>query len=224
MNKSVKLGWLVVCLLLTAEMAQGQAMFLTDVNGQVIRENKYVEVEGSPYLDEAWQEGSVMTLRNKTYKNLKVRYDAYAGELEYQQNGKNYRLGTRDIRGFDLATPTGDTLRFRNGFPATGGSDVFTFYQVLHDGPTKLLKQPKVVLQEIKQYNQASATRKFAKQDQYFLVAPSGTLTRIQKNRKSLLSALPDRKEALEKLIKEKRLDVGEEAGLVEALKSLDGV
>jgi hypothetical protein len=76
--------------LITVSKAQG--VFLTDVNGQVLRANKYVDVQGSPYLNEAWKVGTVTAANSKSYPNLKVRYDVFAGELEYQQNNQTYQV------------------------------------------------------------------------------------------------------------------------------------
>ncbi|GAB3930460.1 hypothetical protein [Larkinella terrae] len=202
--------------LTTATRAQG--VFLTDVNGQVLRANKYVDVQGSPYLNEAWKVGSVTAANNKSYPNLKVRYDAHAGELEYLQNEQPYRLSPSAIREFRITDDK--ELVFRNGFAAVNNNTPTTFYQVLVDGPTKLLKQLKVNIIENKPFNSATVTREFQKQELYFIAKPDGALQRIQKNKKSVLAALTDQKERVEKFIKEQDLNLSDETNLIALLES----
>jgi hypothetical protein len=203
-----------VCGLITVSRAQG--VFLTDVNGQVLRANKYVDVQGSPYLNEAWKVGAVTAANSKSYPNLKVRYDVFAGELEYQQNNQTYKLSPSAIKEFKITD--NDEMVFRNGFAAVNNNTPTTFYQVLVDGPTKLLKHFKVNIIENKPFNSATTTKEFQKQEQYFIAKPDGTIQRIQKNKKSVLAALPEEKDRLEKLIKEQDLNLNDESNLIALL------
>ncbi|GAB3317419.1 hypothetical protein GCM10027299_08720 [Larkinella ripae] len=200
-----------------ATQTHAQGVFLTDVNGQVIRANKYVDVQGSPYLNEAWKQGTVMAANSKAYPNLNVRYDVYAGELEYQQNNQTYRLSRDAMKEFRIMD--GNELIFRNGFAAVNNNTPKTFYQVLVDGSTKLLKQHKVNMSENKPFNSATVTKEFQKQEFYFIAKPDGTLQRIQKNKKSVLGALADDKDRLEKLIKEQDLNLSDENSLITLLE-----
>ncbi|KAA9353472.1 hypothetical protein [Larkinella humicola] len=215
MKRMLILGLFVVGL---TPVASAQGVFLTDVNGQVLRASKYVDVQGSPYLNEAWKEGAVITAGNKTYPNLKVRYDVFAGELEYLQNNQTYRLSPAAIKEFRIMD--NDELLFRNGFAAVNANTPATFYQVLVDGPTKLLKHTKVNIVENKPFNSATVTKEFQKQELYFIAKPDGTMQRIQKNKKSVLAALTDQKDRVEKLIKEQDLNLSEENNLITLLES----
>lgn len=199
-------------------VSRAQGVFLTDVNGQVLRANKYVDVQGSPYLDEVWKVGAVTAANNKAYPNLKVRYDVYAGELEYMQNNQPYRLSPAAIKEFRIANE--NEMVFRNGFAAVNNNTPTTFYQVLVDGPTKLLKQLKVNIIENKPFNSATTTKEFQKQELYFIAKPDGTLQKIQKNKKSVLAALPEQKDRVEKLIKEQDLNLNDETNLIALLES----
>ncbi|WP_234736964.1 hypothetical protein [Tellurirhabdus bombi] len=194
-------------------------IYMTDINGQVLRENKYVDVQGSPYLDEAWKPGLLISSKGKAYPNSQVRFDAYGGEVEYQQNEKTFRMNPRELREFKILSGS-DTLRFKNGFAATNGNTPATYYQVLYDGSVKLLKQLKISMNESKAYNSATTTKTFAKQELYFINKSDGSLRRIQRNRKSVLSAFPDKKSELEKASKE--FNASDEAGLVNLIAVAD--
>lgn len=214
--KTMLMGGLLLLGLTTLSNAQG--VFLTDVNGQVIRASKYVDVQGSPYLNEAWKDGTVTAANSKSYPNLKVRYDVYAGELEYQQKDQTYRLSPAAMKEFRIMD--GNEMVFRNGFAAVNTNTPTTFYQVLVDGPTKLLKQFKVNLVENKPFNSATVTKEFQKQEQYFIAKPDGSVQRIQKNKKSVVAALSDQKDRVEKLIKEQDLNLSNENNLITLLES----
>ncbi|MGA0557736.1 hypothetical protein ACO2Q8_13860 [Larkinella sp. VNQ87] len=208
-------------LLALTTLCQAQGVFLTDVNGQIIRANKYVDVQGSPYLNEAWKEGAVTAANSKSYPNLKVRYDIYAGELEYQQKDQTYRLSPAAMKEFRIMD--GNEMVFRNGFAAVNNNTPSTFYQVLVDGPTKLLKQFKINLVENKPFNSATVTKEFQKQEFYFIAKPDGSMQRIQKNKKSVLAALSDQKDRVEKLIKEQDLNLSSENNLITLLEGYNG-
>lgn len=212
--------WSLLALGLTAS-ASAQGVFLTDVNGQVIRANKYVDIQGSPYLNDEWKEGTVTAANNKSYPNLKVRYDVYAGELEYMQNNQPYRLSPEAMKEFRIVD-NGEMV-FRNGFAPTNNNTQTTFYQVLVDGPTKLLKQLKINMMENKPFNSATVTKEFQKQEYYFVAKPDGSVQRIQKNKKSVLAALADQKDRLEKLIKEQNLNLNNENSLITLLEGYNG-
>ncbi|MFD1144966.1 hypothetical protein ACFQ4C_27805 [Larkinella insperata] len=214
--KAMLISGLLLLGLTTGSQAQG--VFLTDVNGQVLRATKYVDVQGSPYLNEAWKEGTVTAANNKSYPNLKLRYDVYGGELEYMQNNQTYRLSPGALKEFRIID-SGEMV-FRNGFAAVNNNTPTTFYQILVDGPAKLLKQYKVNMTENKPFNSATVTKEFQKQELYFVVKPDGTVQRIQKNKKSVLAALSDQKDRLETAIKEKDLNLGDENGLMAVVES----
>ncbi|WP_266363422.1 hypothetical protein [Tellurirhabdus rosea] len=188
----------------------GQAAFLKDINGQIIFANKYTDVQGSPYLNDAWTVGSVTSLNDKVYSGLKVRFDAYAGELEYEDKGKPYRLTASQIKGFSMLNGV-DTLRFVSVAAGPGNP----FYQLLYDGPIKLLKQTKVNVMELQVYNSATKTKEFSKAEQYFAMKSDGSLHKLQRSRKALAALFPEKKDLIEKASRENNLS--EEPGLINA-------
>ena len=196
-------------------LSRAQATFLQDLNGQVIFSSKYTDVQGSPYFSDAWTVGSVVSLSNKTYAGLKVRFDAYAGELEYEEKGKPYRLAANQIRGFSMLAG-GDTLRFT----ALPGSGPNPFFQVLYDGATQLLKQTRISLTEVQLYNSASPTKEFSRSEQYFVRKADGSLHKLTRSRKALVALFPEQKEAVEKATR--GVDLTDEAALVDVFARLN--
>ena len=198
-----------------------QAQFMQDINGRVVTETTYTDVEGSPYLVSEWNKGIVRSAKDdRVYDGVKMRYDAYKDELEYEQDGKLYRLGP-EVAAFSI--PTGDALyEFQRGFPAVGSLTENSFYQVLHDGNTKLLKHHKMNMREEKPYNSATVTKRFDPTEQLY-VLKGGRMYPVKKNdKKGLLKLLSDEKNLMNYIIKEEQLDFKSEGDMVKLLEEYD--
>lgn len=198
-----------------------QAQFMQDINGRVVTEMTYTDVEGSPYLVEEFHKGILtMAKGNQVHDGIPMRYDAYKDELEYEKDGKHYLLGTEII---SFSIPTGDALyEFQRGFPAVGDLTENSFYHVLHDGNTKLLKHYGKRMREEKAYNSATATKRFDGTEQLF-VLKGGRMHPIKKNdKKELLSLLSDEKNLMNYIIKEEQLNFKSEGDMVKLLEEYD--
>ncbi len=214
---NMKKSLLSLGLILATLATQAQSMFIQDINGRPIFENGYTEIEGSPYLNDAWSRGTVKAKHNgKTYELAKMRYDLYKDELEYEENQKPYRFGN-EITEF----VTNDGI-FRNGFPVTESLTARTFYQVLYDGNVKLLKRNTVRIQTEKLYSSATQTKRFMKEDALFLFK-NGTVTRLKKDKKALLEALGDKQADLEAFIKDQKLKLTKEEDVLKVIEKYEG-
>ena len=206
----------VVCLI-----ASAQAQFMQDINGRVVTEVTYTDVEGSPFLFEDWNTGIVKAVENdKVFDNLKMRYDAYKDEVEYEKDGKMYRLGP-EITAFTL--PTGDALyQFRRGFPAVGDQTASSFYRVLSDGNTKVLKRYEMKMRKEKPYNSATATQRFTLDEQLY-VLKNGVMHPVKTNdKKGIMKLVSDEKNLMNYIIKEEQLNFRTEDDIVKLLEEYD--
>ncbi|AEI48701.1 hypothetical protein Runsl_2289 [Runella slithyformis DSM 19594] len=191
-------------------------MFLQDINGRPMFEGGYTEIEGSPYLNDAWSRGSVKAKNNgKTYELAKMRYDLYKDELEYEENQKPYRF-SKEITEFS----TNDGV-FRSGFPAIDPLTDRNFYQVLYDGNVKLLKHTSVRIQTEKLYGSATQTKRFMKDEALYLFK-NGAITRLKKDKKTLLEALGDKQAELETFIKEQKLKLSKDEDILRVVEKYE--
>ena len=198
--------------------ASASAQFTNDINGRPMFEFKYTDTEGSPYLSENWVSGLVISNKGKRYEYKKLRYDAYKDELEYERGGSIYRLSA-EISGFELADDKGTV--FRNGFPAIDRQTEKSFYQVLYDGNTPLLKRIRSSIEEEKLYNSATITKRFVT-DETFYLFKNKTLVRIKKDKKSILAQLEDKRPHLEKFIKDQDLKLSNIEDIERLLEEYD--
>ncbi|WP_207503403.1 hypothetical protein [Telluribacter humicola] len=213
---------IISSLVLAAFLIPAHAQYMTDVNGRVVSEYKYTDTEGSPYLlDDKWITGTLRTTSDKVVDGVKMKYDIFQDELEYEKEGKLYRLGANEV--VEFAMPTGDALYiFRRGFPAIDDQTESSFYRVLHDGNTKLLKRFESKKREEKQYNSATAVSRFVPNEQLY-VYKQGKMHPIKKgDKKALLSLLSDKKNLMEHNIKEQQLNLKSEVDMVKLLEEYD--
>ncbi len=209
MEKTLLMGGLILISFVT----NAQSLFIQDINGRPIFENGYTEMEGSPYLNDAWSRGSVKAKNNgKTYELAKMRYDLYKDELEYEENQKPYRFSS-EITEFS----TNDGI-FRSGFPPTESLTARNFYQVLYDGNVKLLKRNTVRIQLEKLYSSATQTKRFMKESALYLLK-NGSMIRLKKDKKSLLEALSDKQAQLETFINDEKLKMSKEEDILRVVE-----
>ncbi len=213
---NMKKSLLSLGLIFVAVVSQAQSMFIQDINGRPIFENGYTEIEGSPYLNDNWSRGTVKAKHNgKTYELAKMRYDAYKDELEYEENQKPYRFGG-EITEF----VTNDGI-FRNSFPVYESLTARSFYQILYDGKIKLLKRTTARIQTEKLYSSATQTKRFIKEESLYLFK-NGLLTRIKKDKKSLLEALGEKQDELDAFIKDQKLKLSKEEDILRLIEKYE--
>lgn len=193
------------------------AQFMTDVNGRPVVEYKYTDIDGSPYLKSDWSIGIVKTPNGKTYEIARVRYDAYKDELEYDQAGKYFRLGP-EIAEFSSGDGT-----FRNGFPDIDNLNKRSFYQVLYDGKTKVLKKISIRIVTEKPYGSATEVKRFLKDEHLFLFK-NNMMSKLKRDKKSILSLLENQTSELENFIKDQKLKLSKEEDILKLVEKYDSL
>lgn len=194
-----------------------QAQFMTDVNGRPVKELKYTDIDGSPYLREDWSAGLIKTRSGKLQQFARVRYDAFQDELEYDQAGKYFRLAP-EISEFSCGDGT-----FRNGFPIIDNHTKDSFYQILYDGKTKVLKKIMIRVITEKAYGSATETKRFLKEEKLYL-AINGMLQAVKGDKKATMLIFQDKKEALETFIKNQKLKLSSEDDLLKVAEKYDSL
>ena len=90
-----------------------------------------------------------------------------------------------------------NNLVFKKGFPEVDHQTSNSFYQVLADGPIKLLKFSRKVISEHATYG-AQTVEKSYRESQYYYIEKNGQMIKIKPDKKSVLAALPDHPTELE--------------------------
>jgi len=171
-------------------------------------------LEEHPFFHSAdWITGTVY-YDGELFTNVPLMYDL-AGQMlvtEHAANGHAIRLVEEKLAHFTLDGHYFERIindSVANSLPSTG------FYEVLYQGPTKLVKRHQSSLRE--QIISGSVERSYDEKSKFFLMR-NGTFFPV-KNKASLLKLLSNRKNELKKFFRQRRLSFSENRELT--LKSL---
>jgi hypothetical protein len=172
--------------------------------------------DGSHYLFKEWYTGSIRTSDDRVHDGIKIRYDVNKDELEYKTDSAMYRIST-GIKEFNLPTGT-DLYTFRNGYPAVENQTEKSFYRLMYDGNTKLLKK---YTKPIKVEKASATTQMDPTAKLYILKDGKMNLVELGK-RNSFLKLLSDEKNKMQYVIREEQLDFAGDDDLMKLLEEYD--
>ncbi|HEV7379610.1 MAG TPA: hypothetical protein VGN64_07435 [Dyadobacter sp.] len=188
------------------------AQDLASLNG-----TPYNEAGGnSIYLLSKWYPGSIRTTTDQFYDGVQLRYDLKNDQIEYRKDSATFRVA-EGVKEFTIPSGT-DLYIFRSGFPSGKGLSEKSFYRVMYDGNTKLLKRYQSEITTEK----ASATRTM-EPDALLYIEKNNKLTPVNlKNKSSFLKLLSDEKNKMNYVIKEENLEFDGDDDLVKLLEEYD--
>jgi hypothetical protein len=203
---------LAFCMMSIQAIAQDS----TGLAGTPYQEPQLAAGEKSPYLLKEWYSGTVRTSDDRVHDGVQLRYDFVKDEIEYKTASGVYRVSS-GVTEFSI--PSGVELyTFKNGYPAVGKQTDRSFYRLLYDGNTKLLKK---YTNPIK-VEKASATREMDAGAKLYLLK-DGKMNPVQlENRNSFLKLLTDERNKLNYVIREQQLDFAGEDDLIRLLEEYD--
>jgi hypothetical protein len=222
MKYSFLTGILLICCL-TKVAAQG-GVYLQNVDGRPVFEKKYVDVQGSPYLEEDWAQGAVDLKNGKSFKEVALKYDLVADEVLFKnEKGEAYAFA-QPVKAFSLIRPGDKSQRiFRNGYAPVKGGTESSYYEVLADGKVQLLQRKVKKIREDKAYGSATAVRTMEEYTNYF-IAKDGVPVNIKKSEKAVLEAIGGDSTALEAYIRSNKLNLKNDGDLVKLLTYYNGL
>ncbi len=188
----------------------------TGLSGTPYQEVQLAAGESSPYLFKEWYLGTVRTSDDNVHDGVQLRYDLAKDEIEYKTESGLFRVSS-NVTEFSIPTGT-DLYNFKNGYPAVSGQTEKSFYRVLYDGNTKLLKKYVAPIKVEK----ASATRTMEPSSKLYILKDD-KLNPVQlSNRNSFLKLLTDEKNKMGYVIKEQQLDFAGDDDLIRLLEEYD--
>ena len=213
MEKSALKLICIFCLCLLSVTVHAQ--FMKDADGRPLFERRYTDVQGSPYLTDDWQKGAVKFSNGQIHKDVDLKYDQAAEQLIFKGEKGAPLTFIHPVKEFTLLKNNGTgVIVFRNGYKPVDGAASNTFYQVLTDGETALLKRSFKKIQENKPYNSATTVKTFVDVNDYYLVK-NGSLIKVKRDAKDILPNLTDYTTELQTFIKKNRLNLKSEADLI---------
>ena len=176
----------------------------------------YQETAGATYLFNDWYSGSVRMADDKVYDGVQLRYDIVKDEIEYKKDSSLFRIA-QGVQEFTLPSGT-DLYIFRSGFPAVDKYTGKSFYRIMYDGKTKLLKK----YQSPIKVEKASATREMEPDAKLYILKGDKLTLVTLKDKNSFLKLLSDEKNKMQYVIKEEQLEFDGDDDLAKLLEEYD--
>jgi hypothetical protein len=199
----------------------GQQIFLSDVNGQAFI-NKYEGIAGSVYDQTDYQLAKITLKDGRVYNDVKTRINLLEQEVNFiASNGQEGFLGkgmASEIAYIDTKTETQNVKVFQCGFPPIDNQNRISLYQILLNGKTSLLKSVYKSIQERNNDMSGERYKEFATYENMYLLK-DGVMSRIKKDKSSLLAMFQDQNQAIKKYIEDQKLNLKNEAHLIDLVK-----
>lgn len=199
----------------------GQQLFISDVNGQAFI-NKYDGIVGNVYDQADYQLARITLKDGRVYNDIKARINLLEHEVNFiASNGQEGFLGKGMATEIIYTVPkeSGQELQvFQCGFPPIDNQNRISFYQILYNDKTSLLKSVYKSIQERNNDLSGERYKEFATYENMYLLK-DGVMSRIKKDKYILLNLLKDKEAALKKYIEEQKLNLKNEASLIELIK-----
>lgn len=219
--------WILSALLLFAGLEKVVAqsgVYLKGVDGRPVFEKSYVDVQGSPYLQDEWTKGSIEFTNGKAYKEVELKYDQVRDVLLFKnEKGEPFEF-SQLVKSFSLTDRKDNRqLLFRNGYSPVKGTTAASYFEILADGPVQLLLRKSKKIREDKPYGSATTVRAVEEYVNYY-ISKNGTPVNIKKNEKAVLEAIGGDSAALEAYIRSNKLNLKNDEDLVKLIVYYNGL
>ncbi|MBC6491616.1 hypothetical protein ACFSQD_12170 [Flavihumibacter stibioxidans] len=187
------------------------------VSSRVFNSQNYSSISGSPFLSEDWMNGDV-TVKSGTYKNILLKYDAYAGQLYFEKDENAYQFA-EPVLAFvlkpDLAKPA--TYQYFKKLPAGSNTSQEIFVQVLQEGRLSFYKEPVKIVSDINRINEG-VVKTFTNSSRYFL-SKKGQISQFALGKKELPDQFSDRSKETDSFIKEHKISLRKESDFIKLVQ-----
>jgi hypothetical protein len=225
---------LVPVLLLTAvPLASGQVgrisserdlidFMHSDLNYLENQRERYASIDGSPYLDESFREGS-LSFRGTRYDGLALRLNVYEGYFEFETD--------EGVKYFDPAETPADTVwmggdTYLQVYYRSGRNLKRSYMKLLNAGSTAVLRESVIILadpQPAQGYDEAKPARFEPRPDKLFIRVEGNTAQEF-KGKNSLEEIFPDHLEELAGFVKAEKLKLKKEEEIIRLCTYYDSI
>lgn len=179
----------------------------------------YEDINGSPYSHDGFQKGELITHDGIRYVNVKLRYNIFTDEIEYQSGEQVLSLANPlDFRYIIID----EQVFVYYPFQAGSGAIKKGFFQLIHLGEALFLKRMNISYQrpEAPQaYAEAKPARFVRGSDTYYFRFSDRMPEEISFNRKKILRTFPDYQNELDAFIRSNRLRFRNEEDMIRLLE-----
>jgi hypothetical protein len=201
--------YLAWCLLLLCQCALGQTT----------KEEELNTITGNPYLFKEWNDGVVRFSSGRTMNQFKLKFDCLKNSLLLQFQGNAFSTESK-VQEFVMYPKKKDSLLFRRGFPATDKTTEQTYFHILVQGKTALLRL--IARNIIEERQLVSVTgrvdRRMEELEQYYMLQ-NGEMILLPASTRDLPEKFGDKKEAIARFIAASQLKMQRTEDFVAVVK-----
>ena len=185
--------------------------------GVYSRENlKIADIQGTPYLDEEFSSGKIITPDGAIYENIPLRYNAFSDDLEFQKGEDTYNIDPKTIiKRAEFGGTVFCCMKYDSGSKIQNG-----LFEILTEGKAILLIKYIIKLLP-KEKVQAFVDPKPARFDppvKEYYIAFNDLPAKLITNKKSLLELFGGQKDEMESFISKNKLSTREDATLTKII------
>jgi hypothetical protein len=189
----------------------GFGSVLSDIKGTPISSNSNSDVSGSPFFIATWSEADIVLASGAVLNRIPIKLNLATHEVHVLKDEKEkveMVANPGSIKSVAIKSLTENDINsynFKIGFPSIDRMSTNTFYLVLADGKTKLLKLISKKIVEEKPFNSAVAEKKFVENEGLYLFY-DGEMIRVKKNKDFFVMTFGQQKDLIEKFLTENKL------------------
>lgn len=155
--------------------------------------NQYEDIEGSPFLTDNWVKGTIHTIHDQRFQEVQLKLNVYQGQLMHLNKFTNdsSMINHELLLGFSMTV--GDSILVFEKFDVPKSNKpapLADFFVVLVNDKYSLLAKPRMSLQRASDNSLVNSTGKlkdrFVSRNEYYVLYPDKSLTRLKNSRKSL--------------------------------------
>jgi hypothetical protein len=224
----MKKYFILFLFIVTAVTAQAQLSNYVDTGGVPIREQAYAGVQGSPYLDDQFANGTLIFSDTDRQKNIPLRYNVYEGTIETLQEGRVISFKKNLIKGCEIFIKnsiTQETKRYviMNGFTGIDDYKEDDFFVVTYQNKVSFITKMNCSLNEnAATYGNSSTIKVFAKKEKDYFIKENGEVIPLNRSNSGLIKAIDEKK--IKDYIKENKLNVKEDEDLRKVMIFLETI
>lgn len=195
-------------------LSQLKAQIPSKSDGQLYATTDLSRANGSPFMTEDWVKGTVLLQDGRVFKDIDVRYNDYNDQIYYKGEDGSILYFIAPVKEFTIMPADGSSeLHFQSGFTNVPDYTAKSFFIVLGEGKTRVIKKVFKMVEERIEFPVTTPIKRFEESTKYFLVTPEKVVL-IKNDKKNLLNALGNKQPELEKYIKQNGLNTKDDADL----------
>jgi hypothetical protein len=176
---------------------------VTDVEGRPFV-NPSVDVSGTQFFIEQWKYGSILLYDKAVFNHIPVKMNLQTQQVHYMGNNKTemYILPelVKELFIYDTLGGQPVVYNFQSGFPAFEKLNEYSFYLVLSQGKSKLLKSIQKDIAEESSGLGSEIKKEFTAYERYFFYE-NNKLQQVRLNKSSILQVLHDQQPKVEDFV-----------------------